>query len=531
MAYTATNWQTGDVITAERLNNLEYGVTSNDTNITAIGTQIEGLTQKDSDLEQSLATANETIGEHETSIESLTQKDSELESSIDILSETVKILQSGSGTTNETVASIQESVTALENSVGTIETSVSALQEKDTTIESSISALQEKDTELEGSITTLTGQIDSISESVAEHTSELSSLRTKDTELENSVSESASKIAALEYKDTELETTIGENTCAITDLEEKGNTHDESIASLQSLVEAQATTISELQAELEEVRLARPVQTTFTSTEKTLNYPKDNVNLSITNDVTGTLSLTAKSVNVSGDMGLALLKVNAEGDVNLTNLTNAGTVTAQKNICYQIETAGDVSFKNCTFNQTGGYNGMNISNNTGDTKLVGDVTIENVDWIGKLSNNCICVYNNAENAVLTVKGCHMADVSNAIRLSNNSNVPMTLNVENCTFDKWATGDYAGMIILQDYVSESTDWQTNARFSPAKLTINIKNCTGPNGPIQPVDDLHTVIGSGDENQLLYMYVDKGGGLISYTGNESLFPTLNIVYDAE
>ena len=517
MAYTATNWKTGDVITADKLNNLEYGVTSNDTNITAIGTQIEGLTQKDSDLEQSLATANETIGEHGTAIEGLTQKDSELESSIDTVSETVKILQSGSDTTNETVASIQESITALENSVGTIETSVSALQEKDT--------------ELEGSITTVTGQIDSISESVAEHTSELSSLRTKDTELESSISESASKIAALEYKDTELETTIGENACAITDLEEKGNTHDESIATLQGLVEAQATTISELQAELEEVRLARPVQTTFTSTEKTLNYPKDNVNLSITNDVTGTLSLTAKSVNVSGDMGLALLKVNAEGDVNLTNLTNAGTVTAQKNICYQIETAGNVSFKECTFNQTGGYNGMNISNNTSDTKLVGNVTIENVDWTGKLSNNCICVYNNAENAVLTVKGCHMADVSNAIRLSNNSNVPMTVNVENCTFDKWATGEYAGMIILQDYVSDSTNWQTNARFSPAKLTINIKNCTGPNGPIQPVEDLHTVIGSGDENQLLYMYVDKGGGLISYTGNESLFPTLNIVYDAE
>lgn len=517
MAYTATNWKTGDVITADKLNNLEYGVTSNDTNITAIGTQIEGLTQKDSDLEQSLATANETIGEHGTAIEGLTQKDSELESSIDTVSETVKILQSGSDTTNETVASIQESITALENSVGTIETSVSALQEKDT--------------ELEGSITTVTGQIDSISESVAEHTSELSSLRTKDTELESSISESASKIAALEYKDTELETTIGENACAITDLEEKGNTHDESLATLQGLIEAQATTISELQAELEEVRLARPVQTTFTSTEKTLNYPKDNVNLSITNDVTGTLSLTAKSVNVSGDMGLALLKVNAEGDVNLTNLTNAGTVTAQKNICYQIETAGNVSFKECTFNQTGGYNGMNISNNTSDTKLVGNVTIENVDWTGKLSNNCICVYNNAENAVLTVKGCHMADVSNAIRLSNNSNVPMTVNVENCTFDKWATGEYAGMIILQDYVSDSTNWQTNARFSPAKLTINIKNCTGPNGPIQPVEDLHTVIGSGDENQLLYMYVDKGGGLISYTGNESLFPTLNIVYDAE
>ena len=107
---------------------------------------------------------------------------------------------------------------------------------------------------------------------------------------------------------------------------------------------------------------------------------------------------------------------------------------------------------------------------------------------------------------------------------------MTVNIENCTFDKWATGEYAGMIILQDYVSESTDWQTNARFNSAKLTINIKNCTGPNGPIQPVEDLHTVIGSGDENQLLYMYVDKGGGLISYTGNESLFPTLNIVYDA-
>lgn len=503
MAYTITNWNTGDVITAEKLNNLEYGVSSNDSNINATNIQVASLSEKTTEIEQS--------------IETLNQKDTELENSITTLSETVESLQSGSGTTEETISSIQESITAL--------------QEKDTAVDSSISALQEKDTEIESSVTSISEQFDTVSGTVTEHTSELSSLRTKDTELESSISENSSKISALEYKDTELETAIGENSCSINDLETKNTTHDESIATLQGLVEAQATTISELQAELEEVRLARPVQTTFTSTEKTLNYPKDNVNLSITNDVTGTLSLTAKSVNVSGDMGLALLKVNAEGNVNLTNLTNAGKVTAQKNICYQIETAGNVSFKECTFNQTGGYNGMNISNNTGDTKRVGDVTIENVNWTGKLSNNCICVYNNNADAILTVKGCHMADVSNAIRLSNNSNVQMTVNVENCTFDKWATGEYAGMIILQDYVSSTTDWRTNARFSPAKLTINIKNCTGPNGPIQPVEDLHTVIGSGDENQLLYMYVDNGGGLISYTGNESLFPTLNITYDAE
>lgn len=500
MTYQSTEWKTGDVITAEKLNNLEYGVLSNDSNITAAGIQLTSLSEKQTEMEQNIASFNEVIT---TSIEGLVQKDTEIENSVSTLSETVKILQSGSGSTTETIATIQESITALE----------------------------ESKTTLESSISTVSSQVEEVSGTVTEHTSELSALRTKDTELENSISENASKISALEYKDTELETTIGENSCSINELETKNTAHDESIASLQELVQNQATTISELQAELEEVRLARPVQTTFTNTEKTLNYPKDNVNLSITNDVTGTLSLTAKSVNVSGDMGLALLKVNAEGDVNLTNLTNTGKVTAQKNICYQIETAGNVAFKDCTFNQTGGYNGMNISNNTGDTKLVGDVTIENVDWTGKLSNNCICVYNHAENAVLTVKNCHMAVVSNAIRLSNNSNVPMTVNVENCTFDKWATGEYCGMIILQDYTSTSTDWQTNARFSPAKLTINIKNCTGPNGPIQPVEDLHTVIGSGDANQLLYMYVDNAGGLISYTGNESLFPTLNIIYDAE
>ena len=44
MAYTPTNWKTGDVITAEKLNNMESGIADCDTAISALKEDLPYIT-------------------------------------------------------------------------------------------------------------------------------------------------------------------------------------------------------------------------------------------------------------------------------------------------------------------------------------------------------------------------------------------------------------------------------------------------------------------------------------------------------
>ena len=93
---------------------------------------------------------------------------------------------------------------------------------------------------------------------------------------------------------------------------------------------------------------------------------------------------------------------------------------------------------------------------------------------------------------------------------------------NCTVDEWELGQYAGMILLQDYTSGSKeDADLNNQF--AKLTINIQNCYRPDGTkITMPEDLSTICSSG-ENQVIYMW-DEWRNITAY-GDK--FPTINII----
>ena len=209
----------------------------------------------------------------------------------------------------------------------------------------------------------------------------------------------------------------------------------------------------------------------------------------------------------------------AAQDVTISNTAVTGLIPKKiSNSLIQIHADGYVALRDCTIDPESAYNGIEIGLSNG---LAKSVTIENVDFSGHFVNNAINVFGMQDNGVVTVANCHFTDVSNVFRLSNRTNAKYTLNIINCTFDKWETGEYSGMILLQDYTSTSAE-QANEDNQFAKLTINIQNCTGPNGKITPVD-LATVCGTQKDDQLIYMW----DSYRKHTAYGDKYPTITII----
>ena len=60
------------------------------------------------------------------------------------------------------------------------------------------------------------------------------------------------------------------------------------------------------------------------------------------------------------------------------------------------------------------------------------------------------------------------------------NVPFTINVVNCKFDKWDTNpEWQGMMIFQDHNAHSAQ-EALERKALAKINVNLINCIGPDG---------------------------------------------------
>ena len=181
------------------------------------------------------------------------------------------------------------------------------------------------------------------------------------------------------------------------------------------------------------------------------------------------------------------------------------------------------------------YNGLEIWGG-GNTRVV---NIENCQLLGKMTNNALSVYGVSNSTVINIKNCWFDTVSNVLRISNDYNsTNVTVNFENCVIEHWegenatasAKNDWAGLILCQDYKAASAEAaETDNRFGPTKLTINIKNCRGPKGPIEfaegetAADYCQTGLGT----QLCYVYRDKGG-LVQYDADK--YPVLNVEYTA-
>ena len=200
----------------------------------------------------------------------------------------------------------------------------------------------------------------------------------------------------------------------------------------------------------------------------------------------------------------------------INNLVTSGTLTpAQQRerfgnaIMILNANNGEVKVKYSVFNGNG-YNCLEIGNNK--NILPAKVNIEKCDFTGSFSNNAILIFGTQNNAVINIKDCHFASISNMLRLSNITNASgVVVNITDCEIDKWEENPaYTGFLLLQDYTSKSIDEfiETN-RFGGGKITINVKNLKYKGEVINPTD-LAAVIGTKTADQIAYMWIDKATG---------------------
>lgn len=220
-------------------------------------------------------------------------------------------------------------------------------------------------------------------------------------------------------------------------------------------------------------------------------------------------------------MESSYVEFDAIEDITIKNTTLSGNVAkTTTNALFKLHADGYISVRDCVITPETAYNGIEIGLSQG---LAKSVIIDNCTFDGKFSNNGISIFGMDNGGVVTISNCYFKEVSNLLRLSNRTNTSWTINLINCVCDKWELGEYAGMILLQDYTSGSAvSADENNQF--AKLTINIQNCTKPDGTkIVSVEDLSTICGSQNNDQIIYMW----DSWRNHTEYGDKYPTINII----
>ena len=210
----------------------------------------------------------------------------------------------------------------------------------------------------------------------------------------------------------------------------------------------------------------------------------------------GTMTVTGANVtieNVTFGDGAAL-KVNTSGNFTLKNCTFNGKTDVRTPVTLNV---GSATVTGNTFNgtKTDGtptyYNAIEFAVSSGNK--LSSATLSNNIFEAAIKNNYFSTYYYADNAVITAENnvIKLANRgSNAIRISNvtNSNVTFNLNDNSYEFsDASGSSEYEGFIILQDFSTGS------AVQDFSKVTLNIKGLTTPD----------------DATRLLYVYDDQDG----------------------
>ena len=213
-------------------------------------------------------------------------------------------------------------------------------------------------------------------------------------------------------------------------------------------------------------------------------------------------------------------------DVELKGVKLSGDFPkANKNSVININNAEYIVIKDMEFVSSNVYNGIEIG--LSSKTLPKSILFENCKFLGKFSNNAILIFGTQDNAVINIDNCYFEDLSNPIRLSNNTNVKNTLNITNCKVDKWdVNSPWQGLLIMQDYTSgDAEQANINNLFASEKITINVINCIGPNNKkITMPTDISTICGTGDDKQVFYVW-DNYRNLVSY--DETKYPKINIL----
>lgn len=235
-------------------------------------------------------------------------------------------------------------------------------------------------------------------------------------------------------------------------------------------------------------------------------------------------SISLKSIKVSDN---ARLKLNA-GDVEAKDLNISGSFPkANGNTVISVNNAEFIVFKDMVFDASEVYNGIEIGL-ASNSVLPKNILFDNCKFQGEFSNNAILVFGTQDNAIITLNNCYFEKISNALRISNKMNAKgVVVNINNCTVDQWDTrAPWQGFLILEDYTSKSDEKAlANNLFAPEKITINFNNLVYQGKKVMP-EDVASVCGTKDENQVVYVCIDSasdGNYVVAYDKNR--YPTIN------
>lgn len=255
------------------------------------------------------------------------------------------------------------------------------------------------------------------------------------------------------------------------------------------------------------------------------NYNQPDADLVITGGdqaITEKTDIVAKSIslNQATAENAVLSAVASSGSISIQNFSNSGDLPkSTSNAAIKLNSNDTVIINKSNFSQTG-YNSVEIGLNNTAPK---SISIDGLDFTAPLSNNAILIFAHAKDAVINISNCHFADVSNALRLSNRLNVPATVNIVNCTVDKWDSRDkWAGFLIMEDYTSNTAEDAIAAkRFT--NLTINFVNVKGPGGKLIKPDDVASICGTNNAaQQVIYVYHDADDEVKPYSSG--LYPKM-------
>ena len=429
------------------------------------------------------------------------------------------------GAINSEVATREAEDTKLQENINTETTARGAADEAlQTAIDAEVAARETEDTNLQNAIN-----------------KEIEDRGAADEALQNSIATALSDSKS--YTDGEIAKEVTRAEEAENKLEEskadKEHTHQISeVETLQTVLDTKLT-LNEVKAIINEqiYKLFNTVvvDTADFNTADTTN-PKESYTLvgdGETISMTQSKSFVGKSVklanvNLSSESSTKSVLNVVANDSELNNLTLSGSWSKNVggNTMVTLNNAQNVTVSNVGVDRTGGYNAVEIGLDGKGT--VKSVVIDGLEISSSLSNNGINIFSFEDNANIIIKNCHFAEVSNPIRISNMTYAKnVNITIQDCTFDSWEsnTAAYAGVILLQDHTSASTE-EFNEKNPFATFNITIDNVTGPYGKIESGQTMEDICASQIvDKQLVYMYVDKATPtLIPYVSDK--YPTITI-----
>ena len=427
-----------------------------------------------------------------------------------------------------------------------INAEAAAREAKDTELQESIDAeavaREAKDTELQETINT------EVTAREAEDTNlqnainkEIEDRGAADEALQNSITTTLSDSKS--YTDSEIAKEVTRAEEAESMLEEskadKEHTHQISeVETLQTILDTKLT-LDEVKAIINE-QIYKLFNTVVVDTADFYAADTTNPNESYTLVGDGeTISMTQSKSFIGKSVKLGNIDLSSESSTKsvlnvvannseLDNLTLSGSWSKDVggNTMVTLNNAQNVTVSNVGIGRTGGYNAVEIGLDGKGT--VKSVVIDGLEISSSLSNNGINIFSFEDNANIIIKNCHFAEVSNPIRISNMTYAKnVNITIQDCTFDSWEsnTAAYAGVILLQDHTSASTE-EFNEKNPFATFNITIDNVTGPYGKIGSGQTMEDICASQIvDKQLVYMYVDKATPtLIPYASDK--YPTITI-----